>query len=92
MEQYAKKTFLALKNPYHTVEKVYPNVIDKVRAALGKNGYAFYTGYKQTASISDTLMERMEAGGFLTHTRDRMALGGPSRTIFPSLRTITRLA
>ena len=76
MEQYAKKTFLALKNPYHTVEKVYPNVIDKVRAALGKNGYAFYTGYKQTASISDTLMERMEAGGILTHTRDRVDLGG----------------
>ena len=29
MEQYAKKTFLALKNPYHTVEKVYPNVIER---------------------------------------------------------------
>ena len=76
MEQYAKKTFLALKNPYHTVEKVYPNVINKVRTAWEKLGYAFYTGYKQTASIPDSLMERMEAGGFLTHTRDRMALGG----------------
>ena len=76
MEQYARKTFLALKNPYHTVERVYPNVIDRVRTAQETHGYAFYTGYKQTASIPGGLPGKMEAEGFLTHTRDRMSLGG----------------
>ena len=76
METYAKKTLLALKNPYHTVEQVYPGVIDQVRPAREKWGYACYTGYKQTETVPGQLMRKMEDGGFLTHTRDRMSPGG----------------
>ena len=38
MKAFAKKTFLALKNPYHTVEHVYPNVIDEDEPTLEKSG------------------------------------------------------
>lgn len=76
MKAFAKKTFLALKNPYHTVEHVYPNVIDEVEPTLEKYGYAYYTGYKQTEAIPQSLIQRLETCGFLTHTRDKMSLGG----------------
>lgn len=76
MEKYAKKSFLAILNPYQTVEKAYPGVIDRVRIAIEKSGYAYYTGYKKTKSIPETLIARMEKQGFLRHTEDRMSLGG----------------
>lgn len=76
MEEYAKKTFLALLNPYGTVVHTYPGIIDKVKPSIGKHGYAYYVGCKQTAVIPDSLIKRMERNGFLRHTVDRMSYGG----------------
>lgn len=76
MEEYAKKTFLALLNPYGTVIHTYPGVIDQVRPSLRENGYAYYMGYKQTSMIPETLINKMEEKGFLRHTTDRMSYGG----------------
>lgn len=76
IEQYAKKTFLALKNPYQTVIRTYPKVIDEVNTSLERWGYACYTGYKQTETIPKTLEQRLHRRGFLKHTDDLMALGG----------------
>lgn len=76
IEPYAKKTFAALKNPYGTVTAVHPKVIDLVAETGQKCGGAFYTGIKDTEMIPAGLMKRMESGGFLEHTRDRMSLGG----------------
>lgn len=76
IEDYAKKTFLALKNPYQTVTAVYPGVIDEVNSALAEFGYAGYTGYKDTEMIPQALIRQFNRQGFLMHTKDRMALGG----------------
>lgn len=76
METFAKKTFLALKNPYGTVTACYPKVINEVRASLSENGYAYYAGYKNTDGIPGALIERFCGYGFLKHTRDKMSPGG----------------
>lgn len=76
IEDFAKKTFLALKNPYHTVETVYPGAIDGVRSFMEQFGEVYYMGCKQTSVIPQTLIDRFEQHGFLLHTRDRMSLGG----------------
>jgi len=76
LETYAKKTFLALKNPYCTVNQVNPSVIDLVAPSLENHGFAWYTGIKDTPVIPDQLKERLNESGFLIHTADKMALGG----------------
>ncbi|HCD44139.1 MAG TPA: hypothetical protein DEQ64_10455, partial [Lachnoclostridium sp.] len=76
LETYAKKTFLALKNPYCTVNQVYPRIIDLVAPSLEKHGFAWYTGIKDTPVIPEKLKERLNESGFLFHTADKMALGG----------------
>ncbi|GLC79772.1 amidase family protein [Lacrimispora brassicae] len=76
IENYAKKTFLALKNPYCTVNKVDPRVIDLVAPTLQEHGFAWYTGIKDTPVIPEILKERLKENGFLPHTADKMALGG----------------
>ncbi|WP_051835351.1 amidase family protein [Lacrimispora celerecrescens] len=76
LETYAKKTFLALKNPYCTVNQVNPRVIDLVAPSLEKHGFAWYTGVKDTSVIPGELKERLNENGFLFHTADKMALGG----------------
>lgn len=84
VESFAKKTFLALQNPYHTVEEVYPNAIDSVRISMEQFGNARYVGCKQTSVIPQTLLEKLNQHGFLLHTRDKMSLGG--RAVDMSLR------
>jgi hypothetical protein len=76
LETYAKKTFLALKNPYGTVNKVNPRIIDLVASSHQKHGFAWYTGIKDTPVIPEELKERLNESGFLLHTADKMALGG----------------
>lgn len=76
IERYAKKTFLALKDPYHTVITVKPGIIDRVSTFLESQGAAWYTGIKNTDAIPAELKERLEKSGFLIHTTDQMALGG----------------
>ncbi len=76
LENYAKKTFLALKNPYHTVIKVNPLIIDLVAPSLEKHGAVWYTGIKNTNGIPAELKKQLEENGFLFHTLDKMAFGG----------------
>lgn len=72
----AKKSFLALKNPYKSVCAVYPGVIDRVEAARIQHGEAYYMGVKDTLMIPDPLIKKLEKHGFLFHTRDIKSLGG----------------
>ena len=82
IEQYAKKTFLALKNPFNTVVRVNPLIIDKVEQSLKDNDYAYYVGTKNTNVIPDSLLENIENKGFLFHTKDVMAYGGRAIDIY----------
>lgn len=76
IETYAKKSFLALKNPYGSVTSVYPGIIDRVAEVRTQCGQAYYMGVKDTDMIPRTLVDRMAGKGFLKHTHDKMALGG----------------
>ncbi len=76
VETYAKRSFLALKNPYGTVSAVYPGIIDRAAAARAQQETAYYMGVKDTPMIPEGLIGKLGEHGFLHHTRDLMSLGG----------------
>lgn len=73
MRTFAKKSFLAYKNPYQSVLKVFPEIIDDL---LASEEY-FYTGVKNVSQIPVALLEHLKTeGNYLWHTLDDYALGG----------------
>lgn len=74
----AKKTFLALRNPFNTVKSVNPLVINKV-CRLDE---AYYLGVKDTKAIPSSLIDKMSVAGFLRHTTDFMTAGGRAVDIY----------
>lgn len=71
VSSFAKKSFLALQNPYQSVNKVYPNIIDEI------NKETYYTGVKDVPQIPVTLLQQLKKNGnYLLHTLDAHALGG----------------
>lgn len=69
----AKKTFLALKNPYGTVKMVFPLAINSQR----DNEEVAYIGIKDHKSIPVSLIKRLEdTGKYALHTLDSLSLGG----------------
>lgn len=71
VQNYAKKTFLAMDNRYKSVKKVYPNSIDGISES---NGY--FVGTKEVKTISETFMSRLNRLGFIHHTVDKASLSG----------------
>lgn len=68
----AKKTFLALQNPYDTVVTTYPQAIDKVTDSPFS-----YIGIKNRPEIPYSLIESFESTGrYGLHTKDTYSLGG----------------
>lgn len=74
--EFAKKTFLALQNPYQSVCEVHPMILDRVVERLANNNIVYYMGVKHTPSITMEFIHQMERQGFLFHTIDKMAYGG----------------
>lgn len=72
VENFAKKSFLALKNPYHTVLKVNPMIIDDIY----NYSKVYYVGYKNHNILCDEFKNRLHQKGFLNHTIDKMSYGG----------------
>lgn len=72
LRRLAKKTFLALKNPYQSVVDVYPQVIDTVSYTPFN-----YIGVKNRPEIPRALIKQFEkTGQYGLHTRDAYSLGG----------------
>ncbi|MCU6747018.1 amidase family protein [Faecalicatena acetigenes] len=68
----AKKTFLAIQNPYKTVEKVFPLAINAYQT-----GVPAYIGVKDHKSIPLHLIKTLEdTGKYALHTLDCNSLGG----------------
>lgn len=76
MEKYAKKTFLALINPYNTVIRTFPTAIDEVTKNINKFNYCYYLGVKNTKQIPKSLIDLLSNNGFVKHTIDAHSLGG----------------
>lgn len=70
----AKKSFLALKNPYHSVVKSFPEIISHFDKAPAEY---HYMGIKNKKHIPCSLLNTLkENGKYLLHTVDAYSLGG----------------
>ena len=70
--KHAQQTFLAMKDPYHSVERVYPQAIH----ALEKHDDIHYIGMKNAVQIPLRLIQRLKAHGYILHTVDRCSING----------------
>lgn len=68
----AQQTFLALKNPYHSVEHVYPQAI----RAAERFEQVRYVGVKNVAPIPSELLRILRKHGYELHTLDRCSVNG----------------
>ncbi|MGL4696599.1 amidase family protein [Enterococcus larvae] len=68
----AKKSFIALKNPYASVEKVYPMIIEQFQ----KENPVYYVGVKNRSQISQSFIKSLEAVGIYLHTLDKASIAG----------------
>lgn len=73
---FAKKTFLALKNPYHTVIKVQPLIIDEAKEYYDRGNDVYYVGVKNTNVIPSSFIKQLQRAGCFWHTVDAGAHSG----------------
>ena len=78
--RHAQQTFLAMKDPYHSVEKVYPQAIH----AVEKCKDIHYVGIKNAVQIPLSLIKRLKNYGYELHTIDRCSIN--ARAIDMQLR------
>jgi len=72
----AKKTFLALVNPFSTVKEVETLAINPAFNWLKANEKAYYIGIKDTPIIPKSIIQKLIPYGCFYHTKDVMAYGG----------------
>lgn len=72
MIRHAQQTFLAMKDPYKSVEKVYPQAIH----AAERFEEVHYVGIKNVPQIPAGLIRKLKAHGYEPHTLDRCSVGG----------------
>jgi hypothetical protein len=82
IECFAKKTFLALQNPFNTVKDVNALAINKIESSYSKFGFAHYLGIKNTKVVPQSLISKMDNSGFLYHTTDIAAFGGRAIDVY----------
>lgn len=68
----AEKTFLAMMNPYGSVEKTFPLAL---RNAL-ENDFIRYIGIKNRVQIPPSLLKKLKTKQFFLHTLDKQSMGG----------------
>jgi len=69
----AKKSFLGLKDPYNTVENIFPEIIEHV----SNTEKYYYIGTKNVPEIPHELISHLQSNGnYLLHTLDSSATGG----------------
>lgn len=72
----ANQTFIAMKNPYESVEKVYPHALEKYSEG------SRYMGIKNKIQIPRHLIEQLESFGYILHTLDKASMGGRAIDVF----------
>ncbi|WP_300963560.1 amidase family protein, partial [Faecalibaculum rodentium] len=72
IREYAKKTFLAMKNPAGSVQEVFVNALDRI----GEENDCQYMGVKNVRQIPADLVKKLEGNGFALHTLDRHSHNG----------------
>lgn len=72
IRDYAKKTFLALKDPSGSVQEVFVNALDRI----DEGNDCQYLGVKNVRQIPPALVQELERNGFVLHTLDRHSHNG----------------
>lgn len=72
VKEYAKKTFVAMKNPYNSVIRTFPNVINKVN----EENESYYLGVKNIEKIPFPFLNRLEELNIYLHTIDKASFSG----------------
>ena len=68
----AKKTFLAMKNPYESVEKLFPLAINSFK----NSDKVTYFGVKNVGTIPFAIIKKLESKGYTLHTLDKASHSG----------------
>lgn len=77
----AKQSFIAIKNPYGSVIRVFPQILDQ----LSQDKRAYYVGIKDTETLNQQSIKVLtQSGEFLLHTIDKASPRG--RAIDPFLQ------
>lgn len=71
VQNYAKKTFLAMDNRHESVKKVFPNCIDNIFENEG-----FFMGTKEVPIISVDFIDELKKLGYQHHTIDKASHSG----------------
>lgn len=71
---YARKTFVALKNPCHSVEKVFPEALDAFAEEAAEN--VRFVGAKNRVEVPRSLLQKLRRAGYRLHTLDAASAGG----------------
>lgn len=70
--KYAQQTFLAIKNPYESVEKVFPQAIYKTEVFEETH----YVGVKNVSQIPKSILKKLNSYGYVLHTLDKASVNG----------------
>ncbi|MFD1442007.1 amidase family protein [Lacticaseibacillus hegangensis] len=68
----AEKTFVALANPYDSVQRTYPLAFEEAQKVDNPR----YVGIKDQNVIPESLLLSLHKAGFILHTIDHLAMGG----------------
>ena len=71
IQKYAYKTMLAMKNPFKSVDRVYPLAFDEI-----SNHDGYYFGVKNSLYLTNEMEEKLNQCSYYLHTRDQSSLGG----------------
>lgn len=71
IQKYAYKTMLAMKNPFKSVDRVYPLAFDEI-----SNHDGYYFGVKNSLYLTNAMEEKLKQCSYYLHTRDQSSLGG----------------
>ena len=71
---YARKTFIALKNPCRSVEKVFPEALDAFASETAQK--VRFVGAKNRVEVPSNLLQKLRRAGYQLHTLDAASAGG----------------
>lgn len=71
IKEYAFKTILAMKNPFKSVDCVFPLALENISENEG-----YYIGIKDTIFLTSLMEKKLKEAAYFVHTRDKSSIGG----------------
>lgn len=71
IKEYAFKTILAMKNPFKSVDSVFPLALENI-----SENESYYIGIKDTIFLTSLMEKKLKEASYFVHTRDKSSIGG----------------